>query len=71
MFVQAIEFEILEHLLQTVTRFHAYRKYSKILNIFLFLFSNEMLVIKAEIYEMLVRIANTEDPDQTASSEAV
>ena len=30
----------------------------------LFLFSNKMLVIKAEIHKMLVRIAN----DQTASS---
>ena len=31
------------------------------------LFSNKMLVIKARIHEMLVRIANREDPDQTAS----
>ena len=30
-----------------------------------------MLVIMAGIYQMLVRIANREDPDQTASSEAV
>ena len=28
-----------------------------------------MLVIKAGIHKMLVRIANREDPDQTASSE--
>ena len=27
--------------------------------------------IRAGIYKMLVRIANSEDPDQTASSEAV
>ena len=30
-----------------------------------------MWVIKAGIYKMLVRIANREDPNQTASSEAV
>ena len=30
-----------------------------------------MLVIRAGIHKMLVRIANREDPDQTASSEAV
>ena len=29
-----------------------------------------MLIVKAGIYEMLVRIANREDPDQTASLEA-
>ena len=29
-----------------------------------------MLVIKAGIHKMLVRIANSEDTDQTASSEA-
>ena len=36
------------------------------LNTFLFLFSNKMLVIKAEILKMLARIATREDPDQTA-----
>ena len=30
-----------------------------------------MYVIRAGIYKMLVRVANREDPDQTASSEAV
>ena len=30
-----------------------------------------MLVIMAEIHKMLVRIANREDPDETASLEAV
>ena len=40
-------------------------------NTFLFLFSNKMLVFRAGIHKMLVRIANREDPDQTASSEAV
>ena len=38
---------------------------------FLFLFSNEMLVIKAANCKMLVRIVNREDTDQTASLEAV
>ena len=44
---------------------------SKISNTILFLFSNKMLVFRAEIYNMFVRMANREDPDQTASSEAV
>ena len=38
---------------------------------FLFLFSNAILVIRAGIHKMLVRLANRYDPDQTASSEAV
>ena len=38
---------------------------------FLFLFSNKMLVIRAGINKMLIRKANKEDRDQTASSEAV
>ena len=33
----------------------------------LFLFSNKMLVFVVGIYKMLVRIANREDADQTAS----
>ena len=37
----------------------------------LFLLSNKMLVSRAGIHEMLDIIANREDPDQTASSEAV
>ena len=36
-----------------------------------FLFSNKMLVTRAGTHKMLVRIANGEDPDQTAASEAV
>ena len=48
-----------------------YGKCSKILNTLLFLFSNKTLVIQAGIHIMHVRIANREDPDQTASSEAV
>ena len=38
---------------------------------FLFLFSNKMLIFRAGIQKILVRIANREDPDQTASEEAV
>ena len=41
-----------------------YGKCSKISNPFLILFSNKMLVIKAGIHKMLVRIANREDTDQ-------
>ena len=37
----------------------------------LLLFLKEMLVIKAEILQMHVRVANREDSDQTASEEAV
>ena len=40
------------------------RKFSNISNTFLFLFSNKMLVIRAGIHKMLVRIANREDPDK-------
>ena len=46
-------------------------KWSKILNTFLFLFLNKMLVSRTGIHKMHIRIANMEDPDQTASSEAV
>ena len=38
---------------------------------FLFLFSFKIVVIRTGIHKMLVRIANSEDPDQTASSEAI
>ena len=53
-----------------------YSNCSKILNTFLFLFSNEkkyikMMFIRGGIHKMLFRMANSEDPDQTASSEAV
>ena len=44
---------------------------SKILNTFLVLFPSKMCVIKADIHKMLIRTANREGPDQTASSEAV
>ena len=40
---------------------------SKISNIFHFLFSKKIWVIRAKINKMFVRIANREDPDQTAS----
>ena len=43
----------------------------KNLNILLFPFSNEMMTIRSAIHKMLVRIANSEDPDLTASSEAM
>ena len=46
-------------------------KYFKILNTILFLLSNKMLVIMAGNHKMLIIKANREDPDQTASSEAV
>ena len=42
---------------------YKYGKCSKILNTFIFLFSNKMLVISAGIHKMLVRIANREDTD--------
>ena len=46
-------------------------KCSKISNTFLFRLLYKMLVIRAEIHKMYVRIANREEPDLTASSEAV
>ena len=48
-----------------------YGKCSKISNTFLLLFSNKMVIFRAGIHKILVRIENREDPDQTASSEAV
>ena len=62
----------LDELLFHIVRMNnEYGKWSKISNTFLFLFSNKKLDFRAGIYKMLVRIANREDPDQTASSEAV
>ena len=46
-------------------------KCSKISNTFLFLFSYKMFGYNAGIHKMIVRIANREDHDQTASEEAV
>ena len=48
-----------------------YPKCSKVSNTFHFLYTNKMLVIRTGIHKMPVRIANREDPDQTASKEAV
>ena len=42
-----------------------YVKCPKILNTFIFKFSNKMLFIRAGIHKMLVGIANREDPDYT------
>ena len=64
-----VDLVILTHFLTTF--YVLYGKCSKISNTFHFLFSTKMLVIRAGIYKMIVRIANREDPDQTASSEAV
>ena len=44
-------------------------KSSKTLNTFLFLFSNKMLLMRAGIHKVFVRITNKEDPDQTFSLE--
>ena len=40
-----------------------YGKCSKILNTFLFLFTNKMLFFRAGCHKILVRIANRKDPD--------
>ena len=45
-----------------------YGKCSKISNTFLFLFSNKMLVLRAGIHKMLVRITNWENPDRSGSA---
>ena len=54
-----------------VRKLNTYSKCSKISNTFLFLFSSKMLVFGTGIHKFLVRVANREDPDQTASEEAV
>ena len=52
--------------------FKSWFKYSKISNKLHFYFSDKIVVIiRPGINKILVRIANREDPDQTASSEAV
>ena len=51
--------------------FAMYGKCSQISNTFHFLNSKKMRFISPGIHQILVRIANREDPDQTASSEAV
>ena len=45
--------------------------FSNISSTFPIQFSDKLLVIRAGIHKMHVGIANREDPDQTASSEAV
>ena len=40
-----------------------YSKCSKISNTFLILISNKMLIFRTGIHKILVRIANSEDPD--------
>ena len=42
---------------------NSYGKSSKISDSFLFLFSNKMMVIRAGIHKLLIRIAYVEDPD--------
>ena len=51
----------------TKITYSTYGKCSKILNTFLFLFFNKMLVFRTVRHKMLVWVANREDPDQTAS----
>ena len=48
-----------------------YGKCSKIWNAFHFLVSKKKCITRAGIHKVIVRIANREDPAQTASSEAV
>ena len=49
--------------LQGHLNYSSYGKCSIISNLFLFFFSNKMLVFTAAIYKMLFRLANREDPD--------
>ena len=56
---------------QLIKKYESTVNVLKFQNTFLFLFSNKILVIRAGIHKMLVRIANRENPDQTASSESV
>ena len=55
----------------TLLNYTAYGKCSNYLNTFLTPFSKKILVINAGIHQMPVRIASREDPDQTASAEAI
>ena len=59
--------------MQSLKKIHAWAQMQDPLsNTFLFLFSIKMLVFRgAKIHNMVVKIANREHPDQTASSEAV
>ena len=51
------------------SRHFPYGKCSKNFYTFLYLFSNKLFIIRAGIHKMLLRTANREDPDQTASSD--
>ena len=55
--------------LRVVVLHRFYCKCSKIVNAFFFLFFNKIMIIRAGIHKMNARIANREDPDQTASEE--
>ena len=59
-----------QHLKQTSKNAYVSSKvnFLKFQTPYLFLFSNKMLVFRAGINKILVRIANREDLDQTASS---
>ena len=72
-FIQTLHllFRIISMWSSCVIFFYNYGKCSKLWNTFLILFSNKMLVTRTGIYKMLVRVANSSDPDQTASTEAV
>ena len=59
----------LSSMLLNYSRTHYVLKCSKISNALHFLFSTKVLVIRAGIHKMLLKIANKEDPDQPASSD--
>ena len=65
--IQLICYFVILMLINKNLQFLYYSKCSKILNTFLFLFSYKRLVSRAGIHTVLVRIANREDPDKTAS----
>ena len=50
---------------------YIYGKYSKISNTFHFHFTIKILVMRTGTPKIIVRIVNREDPDPSASSEAV
>ena len=63
-----LNFEFSNMFINKKLHFLYFGKCSKILNTFLFLFSYKMFVSRAGNHTVLVRIANREYPDQTASS---
>ena len=56
---------------KTYLDYLVYGKCSKHSNLLLFFFSSKMVVIRAGINKVLVKITKREDPGQTASLEAV